>query len=621
MVKTCTVLFSYLVATHASSPNDFPVEDFDQALNLLQMRATPKANTTVHRHSRVRDNPRNLERERCPHEIDQELAAQGDQTFGCSGELRALETVQCSFWGEPHITATFPSPRPAVPKGDDMDYLHKPGHFRLASAADGSWEIQIFNCGIYASAMAARFGKDIVEIIVNKQGALEYYVNGKPTSAGSTMGDIHFDSTHRHIKTDNYEKARRPLGMPGTCIDAPNGQIMIDFAQGKQQAGFANTNNNGNVNLHIVAAKDAVTTKDQDGSAICNEIAGGGTEGQWDAASQPVKEGESLFISTGTRVCEACSFLRYNQEEQDLAEQACQFLDIGDLEPLRLDRVCAGKNIAVADAQTACAHLVDQSDFYADCQLDYCAEGGVPEAVANAEEEEAIENPQPICFGPAECDPAAACCNALRDQAELTLDNVVQNNICGTDGGERELRFGRALTQNGQNMDLVIVPVGDHDCGSVSNNRFGSKTAEIGVLGVQAGTEATFEFKFVESGTANLVAPKSLMLSFLDLDQGKNNKQRESIEVCGGINAIMTDDSELEAVRNGDCVKVTSTTWGTGKDNPVSVEGMSQTQRARVAAFQVQGATFTAKLGVTKKGKNPRKFAFAGKPSVACVLK
>jgi hypothetical protein len=283
--------------------------------------------------------------------------------------------------------------------------------------------------------------------------------------------------------------------------------------------------------------------------------------------------------------------------------------------------VCAAKNVAINDAQTACAHLVEQADFYADCQLDYCADGGAPEAVANAEEEEAMENPEPICVGPAECDPAAACCNALRDQAELTLDNVVQNNICGTDGGERELRFGRALTQNGQNMDLVIVPVGDHNCGSVKNDRFGSKTAEIGMLGVQARTEATFEFRFVESGTANLVAPQSLVLSFLDLDQGKKNKQRESVEVCGGINAIITDDSELEAVRNGDCIKVTSTTWGTGKDNPVSVDGMSQMQRARVAAFQVQGATFTAKLGVSGKGRNPRKFAFAGKPSVACVLK
>jgi len=526
--------------------------------------------------------------------------------------------VQCSFWGEPHITATFPSPRPAVMPNEDMDYLHKPGHFRLASAADGSWEIQMFNCGVYASAMAARFGKDIIEIMVNKQGELEYYVNGQPTSAGSQVGDIHFDETHRHIKTDNYERARRPLGMPGTCIDAPNGQVMIDFAQGKRQTGFANTNNNGNVNLHIVAAKDAVTTKEQDGNALCNEFAGG-MEGQWD--SKPVKAEDSLFISTGSRACEACSFLRYDSFEQGLAEEACKFLEIGDLEPLRLDRVCAAKNIAQADAQTACAHLVEQSDFYLDCQLDYCAQGGAPEAVENAEEEEALENPQPVCVGTAECDPASACCNALRDQAELTLDNVVQNNICGTEGGERELRFGRALHQNGQDIDLVIVAAGDHECGRVTNSRFGSKNAEIGMLGVQAGTEATFEFRFVKSGTADPVVPQSVVLSFLDLDQGKKNKQRESVEVCGGINALMTDDSEVEAVVTGDCVRVTSTAHGTGKDNPVSVEGMSQTQRARAVAFKVQGSTFTAKLGVSKKGHNPRKFNFAGKPSVACVLK
>jgi len=170
-------------------------------------------------------------------------------------------------------------------------------------------------------------------------------------------------------------------------------------------------------------------------------------------------------------------------------------------------------------------------------------------------------------------------------------------------------------------MDLVIRPVGDYDCGRVTNSKFGSKNAEIGLLAVQAGTSATFEFSFVRAGSNDLIAPDSVMLSILDLDQGKKGKQRESIQVCGGGGAIVTDDSELEVVANGDCTTVTSTTAGTGKDNPTSVEGMSQMQRGRTAAFPVSGSTFTATLGVTKKGHNPRRFMFAGHPSVSCVLK
>ena len=90
----------------------------------------------------------------------------------------------------------------------------------------------------------------------------------------------------------------------------------------------------------------------------------------------------------------------------------------------------------------------------------------------------------------------------------------------------------------------------------------------------------------MRSGTS-----QSPILSFLDIDQGKKDKQRESVEVCGAANVIVTNDSELEVASAGDCIKVTSTTHG------------------------------TAKLGVTKKGHNPRRFAFTGHLSVACVLK
>ena len=283
------------------------------------------------------------------------------------------------------------------------------------------------------------------------------------------------------------------------------------------------------------------------------------------------------------------------------------------------EAICREGGIAIADAQEACSHLSENDQFFKDCQIDYCASSGNPVVAAEAENEETLENPQPICVSGGDCDPAGACCGALKDQAALTLDNVVTNSLCG--GGE--LRFGNAITQNGQAMDLVVKASGGNmECGGkLDDSKFGSKNAQIGLLAVTAGTSQAFEFTFVRSGTSDPVAPQSMMISFLDLDQGKKGKQRESVEVCSAGDAIVTDDTEVELSVNGDCVKAMSTTAGTGKDNPDNLQEMSQTQRARTIAYKVTGSSFTATLAVSKKGHNPRRFNFAGHPTVACVLK
>jgi len=117
-----------------------------------------------------------------------------------------------------------------------------------------------------------------------------------------------------------------------------------------------------------------------------------------------------------------------------------------------LSAMCRDADIPINQAEDACKHLVANEEFFKDCQIDYCASGGSLEAAEGAKEEETLENPQPLCMSGDECDPAADCCAALKDQAILTLDDVTANEICS--GGE--LRYGSALTQNGQTMDLVV---------------------------------------------------------------------------------------------------------------------------------------------------------------------
>ena len=64
--------------------------------------------------------------------------------------------------------------------------------------------------------------------------------------------------------------------------------------------------------------------------------------------------------------------------------------------------------------------------FYNDCQFDFCAEDGNPAAVEGAEQVEHAENPQPMCaIADDACDPAGACCNALRDQSIMSFSSVM----------------------------------------------------------------------------------------------------------------------------------------------------------------------------------------------------
>merc|ERR1711957_989435 len=172
-------------------------------------------------------------------------------------------------------------------------------------------------------------------------------------------------------------------------------------------------------------------------------------------------------------------------------KQTCSGMTPKEYTKYTLERMCQEHKITLESAQAACIHLQGDPSFFKDCQLDFCAADGNPDAVAGAEAEEHAENPQPVCAVANEaCNPATACCNALKDEATLNFGSIVQNNLCGDDDGAQELRYGSVLTQQGVSMDLVITPV-DHDCGRATNDKNGAKTEALGIVAVQTGREAT----------------------------------------------------------------------------------------------------------------------------------
>lgn len=603
----------------------------DEALSLLQLKSHTIHTANI---TRSRDVPGDRERQMCPHEIEEQLAQQGGKTFGCRGTLRAERTKECSFWGEPHISATWPSQHVSGRFSTNFDVLYKSGLFRLAAADDGSWEVQIMNCGIYAGSLAARFGKNVLEIVAPPKGGgdLIYFLNGKEYHGDWPIeqGQLFVDNTHRKIRSNvqcitqgghrncanNNGVVAAQSGGSGACIDDPSGQIYVEVYKDP----------NGNINVLLEAKDGSFTARANDGFSLCNVAAGGPGMAGWKVHNWPVeliKAEDSLFMASGNRACAYCESIGWGGTQvahKDVAQSTCEAMAPTRYDEFDMERTCQEHGIALESAQAACVHLQSDTQFFYDCQLDFCASDGDPDAVAGAEAEEHAENPQPVCaVADDACDPAGACCNAIKDQAILDLSTVIENNLCGDGDGAHELRYGNVLTQKGNSMDLVVTAVGERECGRATNAKNGAKGA-IGVIAVQGGEEVTFLFSFMKSGTSDPAVPTSLMFSFLDLDQGKKNKQRESVEVCGAVNAIVTDNSELEQSSNGDCIKFTSTTAGTGKDNPDRVESMSNVQRARTVAYQIAGSSFSATLGVAKKGHTPRKFMFAGNPSVACVL-
>jgi len=377
MVKA-SILACFLLTPYCTFAEkvDFSFAE-DAGINLLQLRAAgSSANIASNvvsmaaNRTRRRD-PSDTERAMCPHEIEAaEGAATGHKRFGCASGLEAPSTVTCSIWGEPHMTHLFPN---GFIPGSDV--LYKSGHFRLAAAADRSWEIQLFNCGVYANAMAARFGKTLVEVFVDSNQKFQYVVNGKfVDSLPAQIGEFFLDSTHRSIRTEHGERpfgrqfvngAWRHVPLPGTCMDDPAGQVNIDVAQEFDMK---------NLNVKIEAASDSVTTNDTDPYSLCALS----FDGNMKFADWPVEmiTSEMSLFTIGDRMCEGCKgpvgrgskwqggAPSQHGNTKGAAQEHCSSQETRQAGHVIASALCRDLGIPINQAEDACKHLVANEQFF-----------------------------------------------------------------------------------------------------------------------------------------------------------------------------------------------------------------------------------------------------------------
>merc|ERR1719157_429962 len=126
--------------------------------------------------------------------------------------------------------------------------------------------------------------------------------------------------------------------------------------------------------------------------------------------------------------------------------------------------------------------------------------------------------------------------------------------------------------------------------------------------------------KAVDSETGGPVVLDAVALTWYDLDEGKKEKGRATVTTCGSTGAMVSENTELTVIREGDCSKATSSVAGTGKDNPKSPHTLDSIQLSRSLTLpfkQVSEWSSTLSLAKGPKGRN---FMFAIEPSVACGL-
>jgi len=143
----------------------------------------------------------------------------------------------------------------------------------------------------------------------------------------------------------------------------------------------------------------------------------------------------------------------------------------------------------------------------------------------------------------------------------------------------------------------------------------------LGRLNLQTGSTLGFTVSVKDAESGEAINVGSLPMTFLDLDEGRRGSGRSTVSACNA-ERFMAEPTELVSGDVSGCPSVTTSTPGTAKDNPNSVEGAlaDSVAKMRVATFNAQADAqnkyaFTITVG---KGHKQRNFLFALSPGIAC---
>lgn len=281
---------------------------------------------------------------------------------------------------------------------------------------------------------------------------------------------------------------------------------------------------------------------------------------------------------------------------------------------------CKETECSFSFAQRLCAPLKDtppEDNAYHNCMWDFCA-GCKEDVFEEYQQIESLEHPEPTCVkNKGNCGQEETCNEAVT----LSLENGPSvNNLggAGPDSGAAELRYSKAGAFNGKSLDLVVTADGYKPKKASMNGAKG----QFGRINLKCGTNAAFQFSWVDSDTGAAVEVNDVAVSFYDMDEGKRGKGRTKITACGATDLYVSSDSELSTEqRTADCFSAESSTQGARNNEPENPLLLTQDQLSRSASFSFKGSTgasFDVSLG---KCSGARNLQFAVRPTVACAEK
>lgn len=144
----------------------------------------------------------------------------------------------------------------------------------------------------------------------------------------------------------------------------------------------------------------------------------------------------------------------------------------------------------------------------------------------------------------------------------------------------------------------------------------------LGRLNLQTGSSLSFSISVKDAVTGESINVGDLPVSFLDLDEGKGGSGRATVSSCNA-ERFMGNPTELAAGDVGGCPSVTSSTAGTAKDNPSSMEDAlsDDLKKGRVATFVAQADAqnkYMFSIDIAK-GWKQRNVLFTLSPGLACA--
>jgi len=208
--------------------------------------------------------------------------------------------------------------------------------------------------------------------------------------------------------------------------------------------------------------------------------------------------------------------------------------------------------------------------------------------------------------------------NACSNSVTLTLNAPTYSNLGGQgpDLDQPEgILYPDAGVIDGVPVDVMVSAEGEYHPKKASAN--GVK-GSLGVINMWCNSQAIVYITIVDKGGAPVEAA-GMALTVLDVDEGKKTKGRSTVRVCGAEGVFPSDPTELYVGKEGGCFAVTSTTPGTGKDNPSSTSDLTAVQKSKIATFYFGAGSSVRVVVRFGRGKGGRGFMWALEPVVPCL--